>query len=73
MPRKRLRIVPKDAVEILEIRIALYFDRDGRRRVEPIVSTPDDPDLQHVDLVELFGALDYGRDRLREMYTSDPQ
>ena len=68
MARKRRRLVPPDAVEIFEIRHALYFDEDGQRRVRSVVSTPDDPDLEAVDLVELLGALEYGRQQLVETY-----
>ena len=60
-----------DCIEILEIRMALYFTPDGNRHVEAIVSDPATPDLEEVDLVELRGAMDLGRDVLVRAYTSE--
>ena len=71
MSRRRVRLVPDNGVEIFEIRIALYFDEHGRRQVAVIVSTPDDANLDVVDLVELNGTLTCGAEQLREMYEPD--
>ena len=71
MSRRRVRLVPENAIEIFEIRIALYFDDQGRRMTAPIVSSPDEPDLETVDLIELNGALTQGAEQLRAVYQSD--
>lgn len=71
MARKRRRLVPAGAVEIFEIRIVLWFDEDGARRVTTIVSTPEDTELETLDRVELFGALDAGEQQLRADYADD--
>ena len=71
MGRKRVRLVPEDCVEIFEVRMALYFTPDGRRHVEANVSDPYEPDLETVDLVELRGAIDLGRDVLVQSYSAD--
>jgi len=68
MGRRRLRLVPDDGVEIFEARIVLYFDSNGERQVQAIVSTPDEPDLEVIDMVELEGALARGVLELREAY-----
>lgn len=68
MGRNRLRLVPKEGVEIFEVRIVLYFDGDGKRQVAVVVSTPDEPELDEVDTVELEGALQRGALVLREEY-----
>ena len=71
MSRRRTKLVPDGGVEIMEIRIALYFAADGARLVATNVSSPDDPDLAEVDMVELEGAISRGLLKLREDYTSD--
>lgn len=69
MGRRRTRLVPADCIEIFEIRMALYFGPDGRRHVEAGVSDPDDADLESLDLIELRGAIDLGRDLLLRWYS----
>ena len=71
MGRRRTKLVPDGSVEIFEVRIALYFAADGARLVATNVCTPDDPDLEDVDMVELEGAISRGLVKLREDYTSD--
>lgn len=73
MGRKRARLVPEDSIEIFEIRLALYFTPDGRRHVEAVVSDPESRELDKVDLVELRGALDLGRDTLVGYYEEDDE
>jgi hypothetical protein len=67
--RRRVRLVPEDCVEIFEIRLALFFTADGRRHVGAVVSDPSERDLEVVDLIELRGAMDLGRDLLLAAYT----
>lgn len=72
MGRQRVRLVPDDAVEIFEIRIALYFDAQGTRQVSTVVSTPAERELVEVDMIEVIGALEAGRDKLKADYDYDP-
>ena len=69
--RKRLRLVPEDAVEVMEVRIALFFTDDGSRHVAACVGDPDHSDLEHVDMVELMGTIDAGRRYLRNEYGAE--
>lgn len=69
--RRRIGLVPKKCVEIFEVRMALFFDEDGKRQVVAVVSTEDDPDLTHVDLIELIGAIERGRHYLLRCYEPD--
>lgn len=71
MGRKRTRLVPTKGREIFEIRIALYFDIDGSRQVMTIVEEPETGELLDADLVELLGAIEYGRRQLWENYTAE--
>jgi hypothetical protein len=68
MGRRRLRLVPDEGREIFEIRIALYFDSDGSRQVATTVEDPQDGELDSIDLIEMLGAIEYGRRQLRESY-----
>ena len=71
MTRRRVRLVPENAVEIFEVRMALFFDADGRRRVEANVCDPAHPDLESLDRIELRGCIDEGRDLLLRYYEPD--
>ena len=71
MARKRIRLVPKDGIEIFEVRAALYFDHDGQRRVNAIVSDPSNDELEVIDLIELRGTIDHARDTLLRAYEGD--
>lgn len=72
MGRSRVRLVPEDGVEIFEIRVALWFDKDGQRRVATCVSNPDTRELETVDMVEVLGALEGGREKLKVDYDYEP-
>jgi hypothetical protein len=69
--RKRIKLVPADCIEHFEIRIALYFDSDGRTQV--IADITDPSGQVYPSLHEVLGVLDIAADALKaEWYDPNP-
>jgi hypothetical protein len=67
MRRQRRRIVPREAVECFEIRLAMYFTEDGDAIVGFEISTPDDLDARP-PIHEVLGVLRFGEAVIMEDY-----
>jgi hypothetical protein len=55
--RKRRRLVPRDGVEVFEMRIAFYFDGNGEREVRMVISDTAGDELSP-DLHDVLGVLE---------------
>ena len=67
MARKRRKLVPDDCVEVMEIRVALYWTPDGSIDVDFEISDPDNPAIEP-PLHEVLGVVAMLKDGIRKYY-----
>ena len=70
--RRRLRLVPKEAVECFEVRAVLYFTPDGAAMVDFSIG---DPESERVEppLHEVLGVLELARASIIDYYDREVQ
>lgn len=70
--RRRLRLVPTDAVEVFEVRTVLYFTNEGDAIVDFSIGDPDSERLTP-PLHEVLGVLELGRAAIIDYYDKEVQ
>jgi hypothetical protein len=71
MARKRRKLVPDEAVECFELRVALYLTGDGNAMTSYEISTPDEPEVWP-PLHELLGLLRMTERNIQDTYQGLP-